>query len=550
VHAAGVIDDGLVGSLTPARLDTVLRPKVDAAWNLHELTADLDLAAFVLFSSASTVLDGAGQANYAAANLFLDALAARRAAAGQVVTSLAWGLWAGDAGMGATLDAAALTRIERLGLDSLSFEENLAQLDKALAGPEPAVVPVRVNHRAVRGRGDGIPNLLRALVRTTVRRPAAAAGGAAAGPATGPAPLAAQLAGLGATDRLATVLRLVRTEAAAVLGYQSAEEVTATRAFTETGFDSLAAVELRNRLSTATGLRLSATLTFDYPTATALAEHLVTRLLGAAAPAAVPAPDTRREAGSADPVVIVGMACRYPGGVTSPEELWQLVAEGSDAIGPFPTDRGWAADLYDPEIGKPGKTYSTDGGFLYDAARFDPAFFGISPREAQAMDPQQRLLLEVAWETFERAGIDPRSVKGSSTGVFAGVMYHDWGLRLGPLPEDVAGYHGNGSLASVVSGRVAYVLGLEGPAVSVDTACSSSLVALHMAARSLRTGECSLALAGGVTIMSTPDTFLDMSRQRGLASDGRCKSFGAGADGTGWGEGAGVLLLERLSDAR
>uniref|UniRef100_UPI00167E79BA type I polyketide synthase n=1 Tax=Streptomyces cirratus TaxID=68187 RepID=UPI00167E79BA len=539
VHAAGVIDDGLVGSLTPARLDTVLRPKVDAAWNLHELTADLDLTAFVLFSSASTVLDGAGQANYAAANLFLDALAARRAAAGQVVTSLAWGLWAGDAGMGATLDAAALTRIERLGLDSLSFEENLAQLDEALRGHAPAVVPVRVNHRAVRGRGDGVPTLLRALVRTAVRRPAAAAGPAATGPATGAAPLAAQLAALGVADRLATVLLLVRTEAAAVLGYQSAEEVTATRAFTETGFDSLAAVELRNRLSTATGLRLSATLTFDYPTATALAEHLVTKLLGAAAaPAVAPAPGPRRET-SDDPVVIVGMACRYPGGVTSPEELWQLVAEGADAIGPFPTDRGWAGDLYDPEIGKPGKTYSTDGGFLYDAAHFDPAFFGISPREAQAMDPQQRLLLEVAWETFERAGIDPRSVKGSNTGVFAGVMYHDWGLRLGPLPEDVAGYHGNGSLASVVSGRVAYTLGLEGPAVSVDTACSSSLVALHMAARSLRSGECSLALAGGVTIMSTPDTFLDMSRQRGLSPDGRCKSFGAGADGTGWGEGAG-----------
>ncbi|MEU2248220.1 type I polyketide synthase [Streptomyces sp. NPDC019224] len=548
VHAAGVIDDGLVGHLTADRLDTVLRPKVDAGWHLHELTADLGLAAFVLFSSASTVLDGAGQGNYAAANLFLDALAARRAAAGQVVTSLAWGLWAGGGGMGATLDAAALTRIERLGLDSLSFEENLAQLDKALTTTfEPAVVPVRVNQRAVRNRTDGTPTLLRALVRPRTV-PAAQTAGAPA--ATGAAPLAARLAELGAADRLAHVLRMVRTETAAVLGYQSADEVSATRAFMETGFDSLAAVELRNRLATATGLRLSATLTFDYPTATALAEHLVTKLVGEATAAGPAAPVARAGATEDDPIVIVSMACRYPGGVTSPEELWQLVAEGSDAIGPFPTDRGWDTDLYDPEIGKPGRTYSTEGAFLYDAAQFDPAFFGISPREAQAMDPQQRLLLEVAWETFERAGIDPRSVKGSSTGVFAGVMYHDWGLRLGPLPDDVAGYHGNGSLASVVSGRVAYTLGLEGPAVSVDTACSSSLVALHMAARALRAGECSLALAGGVTIMSTPDTFLDMARQRGLSSDGRCKSFGAGADGTGWGEGAGVLLLERLSDAR
>ncbi|WNI23575.1 type I polyketide synthase [Streptomyces sp. ITFR-16] len=548
VHAAGVIDDGLVGHLTAERLDTVLRPKVDAAWHLHELTAGLDLAAFVLFSSASTVLDGAGQGNYAAANLFLDALAARRAAAGQVVTSLAWGLWAGGGGMGAGLDAAALTRIERLGLDSLSFEENLAQLDKALGTDEPAVVPVRVNARAVRARTDGTPTLLRALVRP---RTALRTAGASTAATTGAAPLAVRLAELGAADRLATVLHLVRTETAAVLGYRSAEEVTANRAFMETGFDSLAAVELRNRLATATGLRLSATLTFDYPTATALAEHLVTKLVASAAPeTAAAAPVARTRATEDDPIVIVSMACRYPGGVTSPEELWQLVAEGSDAIGPFPTDRGWDDDLYDPEIGKPGRTYSTEGAFLYDAARFDPAFFGISPREAQAMDPQQRLLLEVAWETFERAGIDPRSVKGSSTGVFAGVMYHDWGLRLGPLPEDVAGYHGNGSLASVVSGRVAYTLGLEGPAVTVDTACSSSLVALHMASQALRSGECSLALAGGVTIMSTPDTFLDMARQRGLASDGRCKSFGVGADGTGWGEGAGVLLLERLSDAR
>ncbi|WP_443064251.1 SDR family NAD(P)-dependent oxidoreductase [Streptomyces sp. NBC_00525] len=549
VHAAGVIDDGLVGHLTADRLDTVLRPKVDAAWHLHELTADLDLAAFVLFSSASTVLDGAGQGNYAAANLFLDALAARRSAAGQVVTSLAWGLWAGGGGMGASLDAAALTRIERLGLDSLSFAENLAQLDKALTTTyEPAVVPVRVNQRAVRNRTDGTPTLLRGLVRPRTVPAAQAAAGAPA--ATGAGPLAARLAELGAADRLAYVLRMVRAETAAVLGYQSADEVSATRAFMETGFDSLAAVELRNRLAAATGLRLSATLTFDYPTATALAEHLVTKLLGEATAAGPAAPAAGGGVTDDDPVVIVSMACRYPGGVSSPEELWQLVAEGSDAIGPFPTDRGWDTDLYDPEIGKPGRTYSTEGAFLYEAAQFDPAFFGISPREAQAMDPQQRLLLEVAWETFERAGIDPRSVKGSSTGVFAGVMYHDWGLRLGPLPDDVAGYHGNGSLASVVSGRVAYTLGLEGPAVSVDTACSSSLVALHMAARALRAGECSLALAGGVTVMSTPDTFLDMARQRGLSSDGRCKSFGAGADGTGWGEGAGVLLLERLSDAR
>ncbi|GAA0615091.1 hypothetical protein GCM10010174_36010 [Kutzneria viridogrisea] len=526
VHTAGVLDDGVIGSLTPERLDAVLRPKVDAAWNLHEFAGDL--THFVLFSSIAGVTGNPGQANYAAANAYLDALAQHRHAQGLPATALAWGFWDQASGMTGQLDASDRQRISQSGVRPLGSDEGLALFDTALSLGEAALVPVRLDLGALRARGEAVPPVFRSLVPSTRRA-------AATGDQSDVDSLRRRLASLPEEDREPALVDLVRSQVASILGHATIETVDAGRAFQELGFDSLSAVELRNRLNTATDLRLPATLVFDYPTPTVLARHLYGELLGTLAEHA---PVTVLSGPNADdPIAIVAMSCRYPGGVRSPEDLWQLVARGEEVVTPFPTDRGWDVDaLFDPDPDAEGKSYVRDGGFLHDVAEFDPAFFGISPREALAMDPQQRLLLEASWEAFERAGIDPGTLKGSRTGVFAGVMYHD--------------YLGNSGTGSLVSGRVAYTFGLEGPAVSVDTACSSSLVSLHWACQSLRQGDCTLALAGGVAVMSTPEMFVEFSRQRGLARDGRCKSFAAAADGAGWSEGVGVLVLERLSDAR
>ena len=280
---------------------------------------------------------------------------------------------------------------------------------------------------------------------------------------------------------------------------------------------------------------------FDYPHPRALVDHLVDGS-GAVSVHAQVAP-------AGEPVAIVGMACRLPGGVQSPDDLWELLSHGGDAVSDFPVDRGWDPELHDTDPNKSGTSMAREGGFLQDVAGFDADFFGISPREALAMDPQQRLLLEIAWEAIEDAGIDPLKLRESDTGVFTGIAYQDYQRALERAPAQVEGYALTGSLTSIVSGRIAYSLGLTGPAITLDTACSSSLVSTHLAAQALRRGECALALAGGATVMASPGVFVEFSRKRGLAPDGRCKSFAAAADGTGWGEGAGMLLLERLSDA-
>ncbi|MFG2098934.1 type I polyketide synthase, partial [Streptomyces sp. NPDC048612] len=552
VHAAGVLDDGVVESLTAERVGAVLRPKVDAALVLHELTRDRELDAFVLFSSAAGVFGGAGQGAYAAANAVLDGLARYRRGQGLTGQSLAWGLWAEASGMTGHLDDTDHNRLERSGMYPLPSDEGMRLFDRALSLPDPLLLPIGLDLTALRAttarQGGAVPPLLRGLVRTPLRRAAQAA------ETSGATSLAETLATLTPQQRTEHCLDLVRTQVAAVLGYGDAKGVGAARAFKDLGFDSLTAVELRNRLTALTGLRLPATLVFDHPNPSLLAAEIDERLSGGTRPGATAA---AAPAMADEPIAIVAMSCRYPGGVRSPEELWDLLRRDGDAIADFPSDRGWdtgrlfAGNSSDaPDA--PGTSATRHGGFLYDASEFDAEFFGISPREALAMDPQQRLLLETSWEAFERAGIDPTSLRGSRTGVFAGLMGQDYTARLLGTPsvlEELEGYLGS-SAGSVASGRISYTFGFEGPAMTVDTACSSSLVALHLAAQSLRQGECDMALAGGATVLSTPGLFIDFSRQGGLAEDGRCKSFAGAADGTGFGEGVGFLLLEKLSDAR
>ncbi len=504
----------------------------------------------------------------------LDALAAHRRAHGLPAISLGWGLWDQASAMTGGLDAADLARLGREGVLALSTAEALELFDTAMIVDEPFLAPARIDLTALRAHAVAVPPMFSDLASAPTRRQVDDSVAAAKSKSA----LAHRLHGLPEAEQHAVLLGLVRLHIATVLGNITPEAIDPDKAFQDLGFDSLTAVEMRNRLKSATGLSLSPTLIFDYPTPNRLASYIRTELAGL--PQEIkhtPAVRTTSE----DPIAIVGMACRYPGGVNSPDDMWDMLIQGRDVLSEFPADRGWdLAGLYNPDPDAAGACYTRTGGFVDGVGDFDPAFFGVGPSEALAMDPQQRMLLELSWEALERAGIDPTGLRGSATGVFAGVMTQGYGMF---AAEPVEGFRLTGQLSSVASGRVAYVLGLEGPAVSVDTACSSSLVALHssvasgrvayvlglegpavsvdtacssslvalhMAVGSLRSGECDLALAGGVTVNATPDIFVEFSRWRGLSPDGRCKAFAAAADGTGFSEGGGMLVLQRLSDAR
>ncbi|WP_345702238.1 beta-ketoacyl synthase N-terminal-like domain-containing protein, partial [Streptomyces avermitilis] len=538
IHTAGILDDATLTNLTPTQLNNVLRAKAHSAHLLHQLTQHTPLTAFVLYSSAAATFGAPGQANYAAANAYLDALAHHRHTHHLPATSIAWGTWQGN---GLADSDKARAYLDRRGFRPMSPELATAAVTQAIADTErPYVVIADIDWSKIEHTSQTSDLVSAAREREpAVQRP------------TPPAELHKTLAHQTSADQRAALLELVRDHVAAVLRHADPKAIAPDQSFRALGFDSLTAVEFRNLLIKATGLRLPVSLVFDHPTPAKLAVHLQNQLRGTAAESAPSAAAVTAEASVTEPIAIVGMACRFPGGVTSADDFWDLISSEQDAIGGFPTDRGWDLDtLYDPDPDHPGTCYTRNGGFLYDAGHFDAEFFGISPREALAMDPQQRLLLETAWETIEHAGINPHTLHGTPTGVFTGTNGQDHAAHIRQAPSGTEGFVLTGAATSIASGRISYILGLEGPAVTLDTACSSSLVALHLACQSLRSGECTMALAGGATVMTTPITFTEFARQRGLAPDGRCKAFSAAADGTGWGEGVGMLLVERLSDAR
>ncbi|MCQ9136512.1 type I polyketide synthase, partial [Streptomyces hilarionis] len=537
-HTAGVASYGPVRDLEEADLRAQMAAKTLGARHLDELTAELglELHAFVMFSSGAAVWGSAGNAGYAAANAYLDGLAWERRARGLTATSVSWGSWK-NTGMATEGTAEQLARRGVRPMDPALAVEALRQ---ALEHDETALTVTDMDwalftpgYTMARRRPliEDIPEVARALREDS----AGSADDGSAGSA-----LRAQLAGLGRAERLDLLMDLVRGEAARLLAQASPADVTPERPFKELGFDSLTAMELRNLLNAATGLRLPATLVFDYPNPRRLAAYLCDELVGAGTDPEAPEAVVRTVSASDEPLAVVGMACRYSGGVASPDDLWQVMAENREGLSDFPSYRGW--DRWN-------LASLRRAGFLHEAGDFDAAFFGISPREALTMDPQQRLLLETSWEAVERTGIDPKSLRGSDTGVFVGGTAVEYGALLMNSPAS-QGYAVTSSSGSVMSGRISYTLGLEGPAVSVDTACSSSLVALHLAAQALRNGECALALTGGVGLMATPGAFGEFDTLGGLSADGRTKAFAAAADGIGWGEGVGMIVLERLSDAR
>jgi acyl transferase domain-containing protein/acyl carrier protein len=541
VHAAGVVADGTIRTLTRDGIRDVLEPKVLGATHLAEICAGRDLDFLVFFSSVAGVIGSAGQANYGAANSFLDALACREAAAGRPVSSLCWGPWSGD-GMTGRLDKRFRARMVADGVTLIDPGLGLAAFGQALVSRLPQAVIWSVDWARM---GAGLTPALRGGAFLDELLPPT--GEMVSGSDVG---VTAALAAATAYERPGLVRALVETEVGKVLGYPSGAVLDPGKGLTDLGMDSLTTMELAKQLQSRLGQRLPATLAFEHPTIEALSRHLCSRLEVEVRRSRSAGPTTAGTPATGDPIAIVGMACRFPGGADSPEQFWALLRDGVDAVTDIPAER-WDIDrYYDPTPGTPGKISTRQGAFIERPGHFDCGFFDIPPREAAAMDPQHRLLLTLAWEALENAAVSWSDLRESRTGVFVGIGQSDYAfLQTGNDPTRIDTYVGTGSGFCFAPGRIASVLGLQGPAIALDTACSSSLVAVHNACASLRSGECETALVGGVQLMLSPESFIFFSMSRALAADARCRAFDAAADGIGRGEGCGMLVLKPLSVA-
>ena len=541
-HLAGVLRVAPLPQLDWQQAQEVLAAKIAGSFNLHLFTQELPLRYFVMFSSISSSVGAPGTASYACANAFLDGLASHRVALGLPALSINWGAWLG-AGMAERLHAATGPASELTGLSPLRADSALRCLGQLLQAESGQFTVAAADWSAWR-RHLGVPQPLLQLLLSDPRQSAPQA------------PRFHELLGLPAAARKAHLLRLIQELVAKLLGVADPGSLDVQQGLTEMGLDSLRAVQLRNELQAASGAELSATLMFNHPNIAALTDHLLGKL-SLAQPAfeppilapvvQVPVPGRSPR----EPIAIIGVGCRFPGEVFTPHDYWQLLRQGVDAITEIPATRFDAAGLYDPDPQAVGKSYLRHGGFIAGIEQFDAQFFGISPREAMHLDPQQRLLLEVCWEALERAGHSPKGLVGQRVGVFAGIGSADFGIRE-MATQGLAGidlYSGSGTAVAFGPGRISYVLGLQGPSLAVDTACSSSLVAVHLACQSLRSGESSLALAGGVHVILAPETNVYLSRVEAVSKEGRCRTFDAAADGYGRGEGCGVVVLKRYADA-
>jgi 3-oxoacyl-(acyl-carrier-protein) synthase/acyl carrier protein len=552
IHAAGVTGEiKLLQELELSQLEAVLRPKVVGGWLLHQLTQKLELDFFVNFSSIASVWGSKGQAHYAAANHFLDGLTYYRRSLGTPSYSINWGPWSGG-GM-ATVEA--MDWLNKTGVKPLESEKAIVALEKVLVSNSPQTVVADMNWRLFKKlyELEGKRSLLSEIPLDLEATDGEGTEEQERQKQKVKTELLAKLEAASNEKRQEILMGHIREQVAQVLGLSSSKLPEVNAGFVEMGMDSLMAVELRNQLQKSLNCSVPTTLAFEYPNIISLTDYIYSKVLGwqlqeKEAQSRIEA----LEYTTTEPIAVVGMACRFPGGANSPEKLWQLLSDGVDAITEIPPQR-WNVDkYYDSNPESPGKMSTRLGGFLQeDIAQFDPLFFGISEREAITIDPQHRLLLEVSWEALENTGYIPRRLDNSVTGVFVGITNCEYQVITGQATEtNIAPYAVTGLPLNAAAGRLSYTLGLTGPSMAIDTACSSSLVAIHQACQSLRLQECQMALAGGVNLWLLPDALIATSQAQMSSPDGRCQTFDEEANGTAWGEGCGMLVLKRLSDAQ